>query len=62
MPQAFHDIALFKHFTFPSPALNMYSMSLKTGKQVLYKLFNNAYFLLAVMLEGDESSQLRMAN
>ena len=25
-------------------------------------LFNDAYFLLAVMVEGDESSQLRMAN
>ena len=40
----------------------MHSTSFNTGKQVLYKLFNNAHFLLAVMLEGDESSQLGMAN
>ena len=25
-------------------------------------LFDGAYFLLAVMVEGDESSQLKMAN
>ena len=38
-------------------------MSFKTRKQMLYNnLFDGAYFLLAVMVEGDESSQLRMAN
>ena len=33
MSQAFHDIARFEHFT---PCLNMYSMSFKTGKWMLY--------------------------
>ena len=39
-------------------------MSFKTGKRMLYKiiLFDAAHFLLAVMVEEDESSQLRMAN
>ena len=32
-------------------------MSLKTGKQMLYILFDGAYILLAVMVEGDESSR-----
>ena len=29
---------------------------------MLYILFDGAYFLLAVMVEGDESSRLRMPN
>ena len=39
-------------------------MSFKSEKQMLYNniLFDGAYFLLAVMVEEDESSQLRMAN
>ena len=41
----------------------MLSMSFKPGKQMLYNiLFDGVYFLLAVMVEGDTSSQLRMAN
>ena len=42
----------------------MHSMSFKSEKQMLYNniLFDGAYFLLAVMVEEDESSQLRMAN
>ena len=36
----------------------MCSMSFKTEKQMLYIIaFNGAYFLLAVMVEGDESSR-----
>ena len=36
----------------------MRSMSLKTGKQMLYKFYSmhGAYFLLAVMVQGDDSS------
>ena len=37
-------------------------MSFKTGKLMFTILFDGAYILLAVMVEGDESSQLRMAN
>ena len=41
----------------------MRSMSFKTGKRMLNTIFfNGAYFLLAVAVEGDESSWLRMAN
>ena len=42
----------------------MHSMSFKSEKQMLYNniLFDGVYFLLAVMVEEDESSQLRMAN
>ena len=36
-------------------------MSFKTGKHMLY-LMGGAYFLSAVMVEGDGRSQLRMAN
>ena len=36
----------------------MHSMSFKTGKRMLYNFFfDGAYFLLAVMVEGDESSR-----
>ena len=39
----------------------MRSMSFKTGTQILYSiiLFDGAYFVLAVMVEGDERSRLR---
>ena len=43
----------------------MHSMSSKTEKQMLCNnnyLFDGAYFLLSVIVEGDESSHLRMAN
>ena len=40
----------------------MRSRSFKTGKQMLYNLFDGAYFL-AVTVEGDESMPaIRMAN
>ena len=50
MPQAFLDIARFTRFTELN-LLNMHSIS-----------FNGAYFLLAVVVEGDESSRLKMPN
>ena len=34
----------------------------KLGNNCFTILFDGAYFLLAVMVEGDKSSQLRMAN
>ena len=41
----------------------MRSLSFKPGKQMLYNiLFDGVYFLLAVMVERDKSSRLRMAN
>ena len=40
----------------------MHSMSFKSEKRILYNniLFDGAYFLLAVMVEEDESSRPRM--
>ena len=39
-----------------SACLNMRSMSFKPGNGCFTILFDGAYFLLAVMVEGDESS------
>ena len=58
MSQAFHDIARFERFT----DLNLFKYAFKTGNRCFAILFNGAYFLLAFMVEGDESSRLRMAN
>ena len=56
--QAFHDIARFECFT----DLNLFKCHSKLGKVCFTILFNGAYFLSAVMIEGDESSLRRMAN
>ena len=40
----------------------MHSMSFKVGNVCFTILFNGAYFLSAVMVERDESNQLRMVN
>ena len=62
MFQVFHDITRFKRFT----DLNLFKcvfhdiQNWKTGSLQLY--FDGAYFLLQVMVEGHESSRLRMAN
>ena len=53
MSQAFYDIARFDCFT----ELTLF----KCAFNIIHK-FNGASFLLAVMVEGDESSRLRMAN
>ena len=42
--------------------LNVHSMSFKVGNVCFTILFDGAYFLSAVMVEGDESNWLRMAN
>ena len=57
MSQAFHDITQFERFT--DICLEGHS---KLGNGCFTILFEGAYFLLAVMVEGYESSQLRMAN
>ena len=59
MSEVFHDIAQFERFT---DLINLRSMSIKTGNGCFTILFDGAYFLLAVMVEGDESSRPRMAN
>ena len=41
----------------------MHSMSFKTRKQMLYRTLNNgAYFFQQLLVDGDESKPLRMAN
>ena len=56
MSQVFHDIAWFEHFTDLNLFLKIYVLCHS-------KLANSgAYFLFAVMVEGNESSRLRMAN
>ena len=57
MSQAFHDITQFECFT--DICIQCHS---KQGNGCFTILFEGAYFLLAVMVEGCESSQLRMAN
>ena len=54
MSQAFHDITRFKHCT----DLNLFKHALN----VIQNWEVHGYFLLAVMVEGDESSQLKVAN
>ena len=51
---AFHDVTRFKHCT----DLNLFKYALN----VIQNWEMDGYFLLAVMVEGDESSRLRMAN
>ena len=46
----------------PTFCLSMGSMSFKLGNGCFTIILVGAYFLLSVMVEGDESSQLRMAN
>ena len=65
MSKAFHDIAQFECFT----DLNLFKCAFTIiqnhllGNRCSTILFDGAYFLLAdLMVEGDESSQLRMAN
>ena len=62
MSQAFQDIPQFKHFT----DLNLFKYSfdvIQTWEMdVLQFYLMVLIFLLAVMVEGGESSRLRMAN
>ena len=57
MVQTFHiNLNLFKYMF---RGVQCYS---KLGNRCFTVLFDGAYFLLAIMVEGDESSWLRMAN
>ena len=66
MSQVFQNIAQFKRFCID---LNLFKNVFrgvqchsKLGNGCFTILFDGAYFLLALMVEGDESSWLRMAN
>ena len=54
MSQVFHNITWFKHFT----NLNLF----KWETNAKYNFFQWCLFFVAVAVEGDESSWLRMAN
>ena len=58
MSQVFHNMAQFKCFT----GLTCVQCHSKLGNGYFTMLFDGASFLLAVMVEGDESSRLKMAN
>ena len=62
MFQVLHDITWFKRFT----DLNLFKYAFhgiqNWGRGALQLWFDDAYFLLQVMVEGHESSQLRIAN
>ena len=64
MSQAFQKIARFEHFTDLNLFKFKYSFNVMQNWEtnVLQILFDAAHFLSAVMVEEDESSQLRMAN
>ena len=57
MSQAFHDITQLECFT--DICIECHS---KQGNGCFTILFDSAYFQFAVLIEGDESSRLRMAN
>ena len=64
MSQAFHDIARFERFidlNLFKCAFNCYVIQ-NQEIRCSTALFDGAYFLLAVMVERDESSRRRMAN
>jgi len=63
MSRAFHDIAQFERFTDLNLLKYVFNVVQNWQTDALqFILFDGAYFLLAVMVEGDESSRLRMAN
>ena len=58
MSQAFHDITQFERFTDLNLFKYAFNVIQNWETDALQILFNAAYFLLAVMVEGDESSRL----
>ena len=63
MSQAFHDIARFERFTDLNPFKHAFCVIQNCETDTLqFVLFDGAYFLLAVMMEGDESNRQRRAN
>ena len=60
---AFHDIARFERFTDLNPFKYAFCAIQNWETDALqFILFDGAYFLLVVMVEGDESNRQRMAN
>ena len=62
MSQAFHNIARFKRFTDLNLFKYAFNIIQNSETDALQIFFNGAFFLLVVMVQGDESSQLKMAN
>ena len=62
MSQAFNDIAQFNHFTDLNLFKNSFNDIQNWETDVLQFYLMVLVFLSAVMVEGDESSRLRMAN
>ena len=65
MLQTLHYMAQFKRFT--GQGLNLFEYAFNfiqnwERKRMLYNFIRRCLFFLAVMAEGDESSQVRMAN
>ena len=62
MSLAFQDIAWFKRFTGLNLLEYVFNVIQNWDNRCFTILLDSAYFLLEVMVEGDESSRLRMAN
>ena len=62
MSQVFHDITQFERFTILYLFKYAFNVIQNWETNALPILFDGAYFWLAVMVEGDESSHLRLAN
>ena len=62
MSQVFHDITQFERFTILNLFKYAFNVIQNWEMNALPILFDGAYFLLAVMVEGYKSSQLRLAN
>ena len=64
MSQAFHAITGFEHLTDLNLFKCAFNCSVIQNQEIrcFTALFDGAYFLLAVMVERDESSRRRMAN
>ena len=62
MSQASHDVVRLERFTVLNLFKYAFNVIQNWKTDALQILFDAAYFLLAVMVDGDESSRLRMAN
>ena len=62
VPQASHDVVRLERFTVLNLFKYAFNVIQNWKTDALQILFDAAYFLLAVTVEGDESSRLRMAN
>ena len=57
--EAFHDVAWFEHFTDLNLFKYAFTVIQNWETDALQILFNGAYFLLAVMVQGDKSSRAK---